>query len=67
MQWVVVKLGWLLQITIGTTACESVNASANIFLGQVGIAFLIWPLLLIFLINYQSVNSTFLRNILQKK
>lgn len=35
MQWVVIKLGWLLQITVGTTACESVNASANIFLGQV--------------------------------
>lgn len=35
MQWVVLKLGWLLQVTIGTTACESVNAAANIFLGQV--------------------------------
>lgn len=35
MQWVVLKLGWFLQVTIGTTACESVNAAANIFLGQV--------------------------------
>ena len=35
MQWVVVKLGWLLQVTVGTTAAESVNAAANIFLGQV--------------------------------
>lgn len=36
MQWVVMKLGWCLQVTLGTTACESVNAAANIFLGQVG-------------------------------
>lgn len=36
MQWVVIKLGWVLQVTVGTTACESVNAAANIFLGQVG-------------------------------
>ena len=28
-------MGWFLQVTIGTTACESVNAAANIFLGQV--------------------------------
>ena len=35
MQWVVVKLGWLLQVSVGTTAAESINAAANIFLGQV--------------------------------
>lgn len=35
MQWVVIKMGWFLQVTVGTTACESVNAAANIFLGQV--------------------------------
>uniref|UniRef100_A0A6A7FZT3 Solute carrier family 28 member 3-like n=1 Tax=Hirondellea gigas TaxID=1518452 RepID=A0A6A7FZT3_9CRUS len=34
MQWVVIKMGWLLQVTVGTTACESINAAANIFLGQ---------------------------------
>ena len=34
MRWVVVKMGWLLQISVGTTACESMNAAANIFLGQ---------------------------------
>lgn len=35
MQWVVQKLGWCLQVTIGTTACESINAAACIFVGQV--------------------------------
>ena len=35
MQWIVIKLGWFLQVIIGTTACESVSAAANIFLGQV--------------------------------
>lgn len=35
MQWTVEKLGWLLQISVGTTAAESMNAAANIFLGQV--------------------------------
>ena len=35
MQWVVKKIGWLLQVTVGTTAAESTNAAANIFLGQV--------------------------------
>lgn len=35
MQVLVKKVGWLLQVTVGTTACESLNASANIFLGMV--------------------------------
>lgn len=35
MQIVVRQLGWLLQVTIGTTACESISASGNIFLGMV--------------------------------
>ncbi|XP_050738242.1 sodium/nucleoside cotransporter 1-like [Eriocheir sinensis] len=43
MQWVVLKLGWLLQVSIGTTACESVNAAANIFLGQTEAPLLIKP------------------------
>ncbi|XP_071545802.1 uncharacterized transporter YutK-like [Panulirus ornatus] len=43
MQWIVVKVGWLLQITIGTTACESVNASANIFLGMTEAPLMIKP------------------------
>ncbi|XP_063860890.1 solute carrier family 28 member 3-like isoform X2 [Scylla paramamosain] len=43
MQWVVMKIGWFLQVTIGTTACESVNAAANIFLGQTEAPLLIKP------------------------
>ena len=34
LQWVVLKLGWILSVTIGTTAAESLNAAGNIFLGQ---------------------------------
>ncbi|XP_023322440.1 solute carrier family 28 member 3 [Eurytemora carolleeae] len=45
MQWIVVKLGWILQVTVGTTACESVNAAANIFLGQSEAPLLIKPYL----------------------
>lgn len=43
MQWVVIKLGWLLQSILGTTVCESVNAAANIFLGQSESPLLIRP------------------------
>eukprot|EP00092_Neocalanus_flemingeri_P001746 GFUD01001864.1.p1 GENE.GFUD01001864.1~~GFUD01001864.1.p1 ORF type:complete len:670 (-),score=45.20 GFUD01001864.1:110-2119(-) len=45
LQWLVVKIGWLLQATIGTTACESLNAAANIFIGQATAPFLIKPYL----------------------
>ena len=45
LQWFVVKIGWLLQVTVGTTAVESLNASANIFLGQATAPFLIKPCL----------------------
>jgi pyrimidine nucleoside transport protein len=34
MQWILFKLGWILQSIIGTTVCESVNAAGNIFLGM---------------------------------
>lgn len=34
MQWVLYKLGWILQSILGTTVCESVNAAGNIFLGM---------------------------------
>lgn len=43
MQTIVIKLGWFLQVTIGTTACESVNAAANIFLGMTEAPLLIKP------------------------
>lgn len=34
MQWILFKLGWILQSILGTTVCESVNAAGNIFLGM---------------------------------
>lgn len=33
MQWILSKLGWILQSILGTTVCESVNAAGSIFLG----------------------------------
>lgn len=40
MQIVVKKFGLLLQATLGTTACESISASGNIFLGMVCVTFI---------------------------
>ena len=45
LQWIVLKLGWLLSISMGTTATESLNAVANIFLGQTEAPLLIKPFL----------------------
>ena len=47
LTWLVGKVGWLLQVSLGTTACESVNAAANIFLGQTEAPLLIKPYLAI--------------------
>ena len=38
-------IGWFLRVTIATTACESLNAAANIFLGQAIAPLLIQPYL----------------------
>merc|ERR1711970_1217470 len=45
LQFIVKKMGWLLYVTIGTTAAESMNASANIFLGLTEAPLLIQPYL----------------------
>ncbi|XP_069963882.1 uncharacterized transporter YutK isoform X3 [Bactrocera oleae] len=45
MQWLVMKLGWLLQQILGTTVCESVTSAANIFLGMSESPMLIRPYL----------------------
>ncbi|XP_076326192.1 sodium/nucleoside cotransporter 2-like isoform X2 [Tachypleus tridentatus] len=45
MQWLVSKTGWFLQVTIGTTACESMNAAGNIFLGMTEAPLMIKPYL----------------------
>lgn len=43
MQWIVLKLGWVLQSLIGTTVCESLTCAANIFLGMSESPLLIKP------------------------
>lgn len=48
MQWIVIKLGWILQSILGTTVCESVIAAANIFLGMSESPLLIRPYLKVF-------------------
>lgn len=45
LQWIVVRIGGFLQKVIGTTAVESLNAAANIFMGQATAPFLIKPYL----------------------
>ena len=37
MQWLVQKIGFVLQTIMDTTAAESMNAAGNIFIGQVSI------------------------------
>ena len=37
MQIVILKIAWVMQMTMGTTPAESVNAAGNIFIGQVGL------------------------------
>lgn len=34
MQWIILKLGWVLQSIMGTTLCESLAAAANPFIGM---------------------------------
>ncbi|CAH1780061.1 unnamed protein product [Owenia fusiformis] len=43
MQMVIRKIAFLMQITMGTTAIESLSAAANIFLGQVETAVMLKP------------------------
>ncbi|XP_023244906.1 solute carrier family 28 member 3-like [Copidosoma floridanum] len=33
MQYMIKKIGWLLSVTLGTTACESLHAATTLFLG----------------------------------
>ncbi|XP_077864447.1 solute carrier family 28 member 3-like [Saccoglossus kowalevskii] len=34
MQWVIIKVAWLFEVTMDTSPCESLNAAGNIFVGQ---------------------------------
>ncbi|XP_064648425.1 solute carrier family 28 member 3-like isoform X2 [Lineus longissimus] len=45
MQVVIRKVAWVMQITMGTTAGESLNAAGNIFIGQSEAPLLIRPLI----------------------
>ncbi|XP_072478584.1 sodium/nucleoside cotransporter 2-like [Notamacropus eugenii] len=45
MQWVIVKIAWILQITLGTTAPETVSVAGNIFVGMLEAPMLIQPYL----------------------
>jgi len=46
MQVVITKIAWLMQISMGTSAAESLNAAGNIFIGQTESPLLIRPFLL---------------------
>ncbi|XP_026467673.1 solute carrier family 28 member 3-like [Ctenocephalides felis] len=43
LQWVLLKLGWILQTIVGTTVCESVVAAANMFIGMTEAPLVIKP------------------------
>uniref|UniRef100_A0A8C4WWN3 Sodium/nucleoside cotransporter n=1 Tax=Eptatretus burgeri TaxID=7764 RepID=A0A8C4WWN3_EPTBU len=45
MQWLILKVGWLMQITMGTSPMESMVSAGNIFVGQTESPLLIRPYL----------------------
>ncbi|XP_074145637.1 sodium/nucleoside cotransporter 2 isoform X2 [Sminthopsis crassicaudata] len=45
MQWLIVKIAWILQITLGTTATETLSVAGNIFVGMTEAPLLIRPYL----------------------
>ncbi|ESO12301.1 hypothetical protein HELRODRAFT_93209 [Helobdella robusta] len=45
MQWVILKIAWVMQACMDTTAGESVNTAGNIFIGQTEAPLLIRPIL----------------------
>uniref|UniRef100_A0A8C0IZH5 Sodium/nucleoside cotransporter n=1 Tax=Chelonoidis abingdonii TaxID=106734 RepID=A0A8C0IZH5_CHEAB len=45
MQWVILKISWLLQITMGTTPTETLSVAGNIFVGQTEAPLLVLPYL----------------------
>ncbi|KAJ9591154.1 hypothetical protein L9F63_002309, partial [Diploptera punctata] len=45
MQWIILKSGWILRVFMDTTVCESVNASASIFLSLSQTPLLFKPLI----------------------
>ncbi|NWH69585.1 S28A2 protein, partial [Piaya cayana] len=45
MQWVIIKISWLLQVSLGTTPTETLSVAGNIFVGQTEAPLLIRPYL----------------------
>ncbi|XP_052528572.1 sodium/nucleoside cotransporter 1-like isoform X3 [Tympanuchus pallidicinctus] len=45
MQWLILKISWLLQISLGTTPTETLSVAGNIFVGQTEAPLLIRPYL----------------------
>ena len=58
LQFIVFKMGWMLNVTVGTTAAESLNAAGNVFLGQTEAPLLIRPFLkdMTKYVHFQKVN-----------
>ncbi|XP_053533993.1 sodium/nucleoside cotransporter 1 isoform X1 [Ictalurus punctatus] len=45
MQWIIIKISWIMQITMGTSPTESLSVAGNIFVGQTEAPLLILPYL----------------------
>ncbi|XP_068026376.1 sodium/nucleoside cotransporter 2-like [Melanerpes formicivorus] len=45
MQWIIVKISWLLQVSMGTTSTETLSVAGNIFVGQTEAPLLVRPYL----------------------
>ncbi|XP_075414153.1 sodium/nucleoside cotransporter 1 isoform X2 [Tenrec ecaudatus] len=45
MQWMILKIAWLMQVTMGTTATETLSVAGNIFVSQTEAPLLIRPYL----------------------
>ncbi|NXF12713.1 S28A1 protein, partial [Smithornis capensis] len=45
MQWIILKISWLLQVSLGTTSTETLSVAGNIFVGQSEAPLLIRPYL----------------------
>lgn len=45
MQWVILKIAWVMQVTMGTTATETLSVAGNIFVSQTEAPLLIRPYL----------------------
>ena len=62
IQYVILKVAWVVNFLMGTTPTESMNATANIFLGQTEAPLLIKP----FLTKMTQVNNFILNSNPQK-